>query len=166
MHFNSKVHDAKCITLHSPSSHTFWVSRSRPLAHQWSSEELRLATGSDRVTGLQHNLKLCSAYPGIPVRCSSVIINACLFLETSQLICPGKLLLLSLTKMEPWHLLSCTDNCGWILVSTKLWSHILCLYLIGNKDCSRQGTKMEILLLPFLLGQFLLASFCLTIFLL
>ena len=69
--------------------------------HEWSNEELRLATGSDRVTRLQHHLKLCSAYPGIPVRCSSLIINACAFLEKSLLTFPGKLLLLYLTKIEP-----------------------------------------------------------------
>ncbi|XP_042520019.1 carbon catabolite repressor protein 4 homolog 5 isoform X2 [Macadamia integrifolia] len=45
---------------------------SRPLtaqledAHRWSEEELRLAAGCDGVTQLQHHLKLCSAYTGIP----------------------------------------------------------------------------------------------------
>lgn len=34
----------------------------------WSDEELRLATGSEEVTHLQHQLKLCSAYLGVPVR--------------------------------------------------------------------------------------------------
>lgn len=45
------------------------ASRSRPLVHRWSNEELRLATGSDGVTHLQHCLKLCSAYYGIPGSC-------------------------------------------------------------------------------------------------
>ncbi|KAJ0106371.1 hypothetical protein Patl1_19105 [Pistacia atlantica] len=37
---------------------------SRPLIYGWSDEELRLATGSKRVTQLQHQLKLHSAYFG------------------------------------------------------------------------------------------------------
>ncbi|XP_042520020.1 carbon catabolite repressor protein 4 homolog 5 isoform X3 [Macadamia integrifolia] len=38
----------------------------RLLAYRWSEEELRLAAGCDGVTQLQHHLKLCSAYTGIP----------------------------------------------------------------------------------------------------
>ena len=140
------------------------MSRSRPLVHRWSNEELRLATGSDGVTHLQHCLKLCSAYYGIPVRCSSLIINACDFLEISQLTCPGKFLSLSLTKIEPWLLVSYMDNCCRMLVSIKLWSYILCWHLIGDKEYSRQGTKIGMLLLTFLLGPFLLAHFYLLSF--
>ncbi|KAL5748903.1 hypothetical protein ACOSQ2_026200 [Xanthoceras sorbifolium] len=43
-----------------------WMSNSR---QRWSDEELRHATGSHEVTKLQHQLKLCSAYFGIPGSC-------------------------------------------------------------------------------------------------
>ncbi|KAJ4713385.1 carbon catabolite repressor protein 4-like 5 isoform X1 [Melia azedarach] len=43
-----------------------WRSNSRSLLYRWSDEELRLATGSEEVTQLQHRLKLHSAYFGIP----------------------------------------------------------------------------------------------------
>ncbi|KAL5815596.1 hypothetical protein ACOSQ4_026237 [Xanthoceras sorbifolium] len=43
-----------------------WMSNSR---QRWSDEELRHATGSHEVTQLQHQLKLCSAYFGIPGSC-------------------------------------------------------------------------------------------------
>ncbi|TXG51468.1 hypothetical protein EZV62_023992 [Acer yangbiense] len=46
-----------------------WMSNSRQLIHRWSDEELRLATGSYGVTKLQHQLKLCSAYFGVPGSC-------------------------------------------------------------------------------------------------
>lgn len=46
-----------------------WASISKPVFHRWSEEELRLATGSGRVTQLHHHLKLCSAYRGIPASC-------------------------------------------------------------------------------------------------
>ncbi|KAK3225342.1 hypothetical protein Dsin_005204 [Dipteronia sinensis] len=46
-----------------------WMSNSRQLIHRWSDEELRLATGSYGVTQLQHQLKLCSAYFGVPGSC-------------------------------------------------------------------------------------------------
>ncbi|KAK6925247.1 hypothetical protein RJ641_009573 [Dillenia turbinata] len=39
---------------------------SGPLVHEWSQEELRLATGNETTTLLQHSLKLCSAYLGVP----------------------------------------------------------------------------------------------------
>ncbi|KAG8661527.1 carbon catabolite repressor protein 4 homolog 5 isoform X3 [Manihot esculenta] len=42
------------------------MSNLRPLMHVWSDEELILATGSKEVTHLRHQLKLCSAYLGIP----------------------------------------------------------------------------------------------------
>lgn len=42
------------------------VSVSRQLLHKWNVEELRLATGAEGVTHLQHHLKLCSAYSGVP----------------------------------------------------------------------------------------------------
>ncbi|KAH9778640.1 Carbon catabolite repressor protein 4 [Citrus sinensis] len=43
-----------------------WISISRPLLYQWTDVELRLATGCEGVTELQHQLNLCSAYFGIP----------------------------------------------------------------------------------------------------
>ncbi|KAM3751046.1 hypothetical protein ACB098_04G079300 [Castanea mollissima] len=42
-----------------------WMSIPRPLLYTWSDEELRLATGSG-VTHVQHQLKLFSAYLGVP----------------------------------------------------------------------------------------------------
>ncbi|KAJ4974406.1 hypothetical protein NE237_007580 [Protea cynaroides] len=47
-------------------AYSYQVSISRPLAYRWSEEELRLAAGCHGVTQLQHHLKLCSAYTGIP----------------------------------------------------------------------------------------------------
>ncbi|KAK7380040.1 hypothetical protein VNO78_32387 [Psophocarpus tetragonolobus] len=41
------------------------MSVSRQL-YRWSVEELRLASGEEGVTHLQHQLKLCSAYSGVP----------------------------------------------------------------------------------------------------
>ncbi|RZB92667.1 Carbon catabolite repressor protein 4-like 5 isoform C [Glycine soja] len=41
------------------------MSVSRQL-YRWSVEELRLASGAEGVTRLQHQLKLCSAYSGVP----------------------------------------------------------------------------------------------------
>lgn len=47
--------------------HLFNVCRARkPLMHRWTDEELRLATGTVSVH-LLHQLKLCSAYAGVPV---------------------------------------------------------------------------------------------------
>ncbi|XP_065627459.1 carbon catabolite repressor protein 4 homolog 5 isoform X3 [Quercus suber] len=43
-----------------------WMSIPRPLLYTWSDEELRLATGSGGVTHVQHQLKLFSAYLGVP----------------------------------------------------------------------------------------------------
>ncbi|RDX99283.1 Carbon catabolite repressor protein 4-like 5, partial [Mucuna pruriens] len=43
------------------------MSVSRQL-YRWSVEELRLASGAEGVTHLQHQLKLCSAYSGVPLR--------------------------------------------------------------------------------------------------
>lgn len=40
---------------------------SRSLIYRWSDEELRLATGNEELTHLQHELKLYSAYLGVPV---------------------------------------------------------------------------------------------------
>ncbi|OIW08894.1 hypothetical protein TanjilG_05869 [Lupinus angustifolius] len=45
---------------------SFSMSISRQVLYQWSIEELRLATGAAGVTHLQHHLKLCSAYSGVP----------------------------------------------------------------------------------------------------
>ncbi|XP_061370952.1 carbon catabolite repressor protein 4 homolog 5 isoform X2 [Gastrolobium bilobum] len=42
------------------------TSVSRQLLYRWTVEELRLATGAEGVTHLQHHLKLCSAYSGVP----------------------------------------------------------------------------------------------------
>ncbi|KAJ6881886.1 carbon catabolite repressor protein 4 [Populus alba x Populus x berolinensis] len=38
----------------------------RSLIYRWSDEELRLATGNEELTHLQHELKLYSAYLGVP----------------------------------------------------------------------------------------------------
>lgn len=48
---------------------TFTSNASRygkPFFYRWSAEEVRLATGSEGVTHLQHHLKLGSAYLGVP----------------------------------------------------------------------------------------------------
>ncbi|CAL8159214.1 unnamed protein product [Prunus armeniaca] len=42
---------------------------SRPLQYIWNEEEVRLATGIEGATRLQHHLKLCSAYLGVPGSC-------------------------------------------------------------------------------------------------
>ncbi|CAJ1951895.1 unnamed protein product [Sphenostylis stenocarpa] len=42
------------------------MSLSRQLLYRWSVEELRLATGAKGITHLQHQLKLRSAYSGVP----------------------------------------------------------------------------------------------------
>ncbi|KAJ1405700.1 Endonuclease/exonuclease/phosphatase [Sesbania bispinosa] len=42
------------------------ISVSKQLLYKWSVEELRLATGAEGVTHLQHHLKLHSAYSGVP----------------------------------------------------------------------------------------------------
>ncbi|TKY44705.1 Carbon catabolite repressor protein 4-like 5 [Spatholobus suberectus] len=54
--FRSKIDDGTRISM----------SVSRQLLYRWSVEELRLATGAEGVTHLQHQLKLCSAYSGVP----------------------------------------------------------------------------------------------------
>lgn len=49
---------------------TFTSNASRygkPFFYRWNAEEVRLATGSEGVTHLQHHLKLGSAYLGVPV---------------------------------------------------------------------------------------------------
>lgn len=43
-----------------------WKSASRPWIYRWSNEEIRLATGSEGATHVRHQLKLHSAYLGIP----------------------------------------------------------------------------------------------------
>ncbi|KAF2298750.1 hypothetical protein GH714_026546 [Hevea brasiliensis] len=73
------VHDRRNISgqLEYPPQHKYFrsqdeiakrnsLSNSRPLMHIWSDEELILATGSKEVTRLCHQLKLCSAYLGVP----------------------------------------------------------------------------------------------------
>ncbi|ONI09148.1 hypothetical protein PRUPE_5G220800 [Prunus persica] len=42
---------------------------SRPSQYIWNEEEVRLATGIEGATRLQHHLKLCSAYLGVPGSC-------------------------------------------------------------------------------------------------
>ncbi|KAL3716268.1 hypothetical protein ACJRO7_007950 [Eucalyptus globulus] len=42
---------------------------SRQCVYRWNDDDLRLATGSAKVTHLQHHLDLCSAYFGIPGSC-------------------------------------------------------------------------------------------------
>ncbi|KAL2321203.1 hypothetical protein Fmac_030172 [Flemingia macrophylla] len=54
--FRSQIGDSTCISM----------SISRQLLYRWSLEELRLATGAEGVTKLQHQLKLRSAYSGVP----------------------------------------------------------------------------------------------------
>ncbi|XP_020212272.1 carbon catabolite repressor protein 4 homolog 5 isoform X2 [Cajanus cajan] len=54
--FRSQIGDGTSISM----------SVSRQLLYRWSLEELRLATGAEGVTHLQHQLKLCSAYSGVP----------------------------------------------------------------------------------------------------
>ncbi|CAJ2636965.1 unnamed protein product [Trifolium pratense] len=54
--FQSKIGDDASISM----------SVSRQLLPKWSAEELILATGAKGVTRLQHQLKLCSAYSGVP----------------------------------------------------------------------------------------------------
>lgn len=59
---------AKCrnIEFQKRNSTSDWISISRPLLYQWTDVELRLATGCEGLTELQHQLNLCSAYFGIP----------------------------------------------------------------------------------------------------
>ncbi|XP_040367724.1 carbon catabolite repressor protein 4 homolog 5 isoform X4 [Rosa chinensis] len=46
---------------------TFTYNRyGKPFFYRWSAEEVRLATGCEEVTHLQHHLKLGSAYLGVP----------------------------------------------------------------------------------------------------
>ncbi|KAK7314548.1 hypothetical protein VNO77_33074 [Canavalia gladiata] len=54
--FRSQIGDHASISL----------SVSRQLLYRWGVEELRLATGAEGVTHLQHHLKLRSAYSGVP----------------------------------------------------------------------------------------------------
>ncbi|CAI8594860.1 unnamed protein product [Vicia faba] len=55
-YFRSKIGDDASISM----------SVSRQIVYKWSAEELILATGAKGVTRLQHQLKLRSAYSGIP----------------------------------------------------------------------------------------------------
>ncbi|GJU06149.1 carbon catabolite repressor protein 4 homolog 5 isoform X2 [Tanacetum coccineum] len=68
---NIKHHGRKNISgqicpLDHPSSHSQSSYSSRPLLHNWSKGELRLATGTEESIYLRHNLKLNSAYRGVP----------------------------------------------------------------------------------------------------
>ncbi|KAL9277798.1 hypothetical protein ACSQ67_024978 [Phaseolus vulgaris] len=49
------------------------MTLSRQLLYRWSVEELRLATGAKGITYLQHQLKLRSAYSGVPVCCFNLL---------------------------------------------------------------------------------------------
>ncbi|KAI3407880.1 Endo/exonuclease/phosphatase domain-containing protein [Psidium guajava] len=51
------------------SSSIKWMPASRQCVYRWNDDELRLATGSEKVTHLEHHLDLCSAYFGIPGSC-------------------------------------------------------------------------------------------------
>ncbi|KAH7528755.1 hypothetical protein FEM48_Zijuj05G0105900 [Ziziphus jujuba var. spinosa] len=64
-------HPSQCGSFRSQNekASSFWTSISRPMLYRWSEEELQLATGSEGVTYLQHHLKLCSAYLGVPGSC-------------------------------------------------------------------------------------------------
>lgn len=86
-----------------------------PLLYRWSDEELRLATGSGGVTHVQHQLKLSSAYHGVPVRCLNLftllyflvyLLGMLLNLfKWSILICTwGILRLISYTSERRWIL--------------------------------------------------------------
>ncbi|KAF8022522.1 hypothetical protein BT93_F0133 [Corymbia citriodora subsp. variegata] len=54
------------------SSSVKWMPASRQCVYRWNDDELRLATGSEKVTHLQHHLDLCSAYFGIPGSCRTL----------------------------------------------------------------------------------------------
>ncbi|OVA04998.1 Endonuclease/exonuclease/phosphatase [Macleaya cordata] len=54
--FRSPIQDANSLRM----------TISRPLRYGWSKEELQNAAGSGGATHLQHRLKLCSAYVGVP----------------------------------------------------------------------------------------------------
>lgn len=73
-----------------------WISISRPLLYQWTDVELRLATGCEGVTELQHQLNLCSAYFGIPVRCLSFTLLFYVSLALDSTTCLGFCNLLNL----------------------------------------------------------------------
>ncbi|XP_073220184.1 carbon catabolite repressor protein 4 homolog 5 isoform X2 [Cicer arietinum] len=60
--FRSKIGDDASISM----------SVSRQLLHKWSAEELILATGAKGVTRLKHQLKLRSAYSGVPMKSLSL----------------------------------------------------------------------------------------------
>ncbi|XP_022135390.1 carbon catabolite repressor protein 4 homolog 5-like [Momordica charantia] len=45
---------------------TKWLNVSASRSFRWSNEELRIASGGENVTCLQHHLKLSSAYHGVP----------------------------------------------------------------------------------------------------
>ncbi|KAL9324515.1 hypothetical protein ACSQ67_009372 [Phaseolus vulgaris] len=49
-----------------PDDASISMTLSRKLLYRWSVEELRLATGAKGITHLQHQLKLRSAYSGVP----------------------------------------------------------------------------------------------------
>ncbi|ESW24757.1 hypothetical protein PHAVU_004G157500 [Phaseolus vulgaris] len=49
-----------------PDDASISMTLSRQLLYRWSVEELRLATGAKGITHLQHQLKLRSAYSGVP----------------------------------------------------------------------------------------------------
>ncbi|XP_059454522.1 carbon catabolite repressor protein 4 homolog 5 isoform X2 [Corylus avellana] len=52
-----------------PARYNVLKSISRSLLYRWSDEERRLATGSGGATHVQHQLKLSSAYHGVPGSC-------------------------------------------------------------------------------------------------
>lgn len=88
------------------------MSIPRPLLYTWSDEELRLATGSGGVTHVQHQLKLFSAYLGVPVRCLNLLILLYFLLwlrfPTSigmlQLICSNEVNYYALDEFWGWYL--------------------------------------------------------------
>lgn len=57
---------------------------SRPLQYIWNEEEVRLATGIEGATRLQHHLKLCSAYLGVPVSLHSSLQFSNSYLQSSN----------------------------------------------------------------------------------
>jgi hypothetical protein len=57
------------------------ASISGSLLNEWSQEELQLATGGQETTHVQHQLKLNSAYSGVPV---SVFVSCSRLVDASK----------------------------------------------------------------------------------
>lgn len=66
LHHERKRISGQICPLDYPRFHSQSYYSSTPFLHRWSEEEVRLATGTQNSTYLNHNLKLNSAYHGIP----------------------------------------------------------------------------------------------------